>query len=272
MSLPHRPVAFIIASTNHGTMIINRHDYNVSSQDVVYGVGHLILKNASYDTNDVGFLRALLTLRRQYFGDGVLAIDGGANIGVYSIEWGRLMYGWGAVICFEAQEIIYYALAGNVVVNNCLNVRARLAALGRRDGELAVPVPNYFRSGSFGSLELRQHRGTEFIGQHVSYDPAACAKVPMIAIDSLRLDRVDLIKLDVEGMEEDVLLGASETIALRRPILSVEIIKSDRESIERFLADNGYRFFPAGFNLIAIHIDDPVLKHIGHQDGVTFVT
>ena len=39
-----------------------------------------------------------------YFGDGVMAIDCGANVGVHTLEWSRLMYGWGEVIAFEAQE------------------------------------------------------------------------------------------------------------------------------------------------------------------------
>jgi hypothetical protein len=49
-------------------------------------------------------------LRRQYFKDGVVVIDCGANIGAHTIEWGKRMTGWGSVLAIEAQERIYYAL------------------------------------------------------------------------------------------------------------------------------------------------------------------
>ena len=47
-------------------------------------------------------------------GDGVVAVDGGANIGVHTIEWATAMTGWGSVIAIEPQERIYYALAGTL--------------------------------------------------------------------------------------------------------------------------------------------------------------
>ena len=269
MPFPHRPIAFILAASNHGPLIVNRHDYNVSAPGCSYGVGHDLLQQSSYCAQEVAFACALLERRRHYCGDGVLALDGGANIGVHTIEWARHMHAWGRVLSFEAQEIVYYALAGNIALNNCLNARARLAALGERPGELIVPQPDYFTPASFGSLELRQHAHTEDIGQRISYDPSAGTSVPMISIDSLGLARLDLLKLDVEGMELDVLRGARQTLLSCKPVLTVEVIKSDRAAIEGMLGELGYRYFPAGMNLIAAHTEDPVLQHLSHRDGVT---
>ncbi|HKT97413.1 MAG TPA: FkbM family methyltransferase [Paraburkholderia sp.] len=272
MSRPTRPVAFVLSATNHGTMIVNRNDYHASEERGVFGVGYQILQNSCFDATEVAFVLALLTQRRKYFGDGMLAIDGGANIGVHTIEWARHMHGWGRVLSFEAQEVVYYALTGNIVLNNCLNARAKLAALGEGTGELVVPQPDYFAQGSFGSLELRRRDNTENIGQRISYDPSKGQAVPMVSLDSLGLERVDFIKLDVEGMEVEVLRGASATLEKHHPILLVEIIKSDRSAIESMLGEHGYRLFPAGVNLIAVHASDPVLQHLRHQDGVTSLT
>jgi FkbM family methyltransferase len=66
--------------------------------------------------------------RREFYGNGVVAIDCGANCGVHIIEWSRHMFGWGRVIAIEAQEKIYYALCGNIVINNCLNTKAFVGA------------------------------------------------------------------------------------------------------------------------------------------------
>ncbi|KVV45445.1 FkbM family methyltransferase [Burkholderia ubonensis] len=271
MSFPDRPIAFILAASNHGTMIVNRNDFNVTRSGGVYGVGHQILRQSSFDASEVGFVLALITLRRRYFGDGVFAIDGGANIGVHTIEWARHMHDWGHVLSFEAQEVVYYALAGNIVINNCLNARAKLAALGEHHGHLVIPQPDYFTHASFGSLELRKKETTEYIGQHISYDPSSGVVVPMVSIDSLDLERVDLIKLDVEGMEIEVLRGARKALRNLKPILAIEIIKSDQAVITGLIDELGYRYFPAGMNLIAVHREDPVLRHLSHRDGVTYL-
>lgn len=124
-----RALPFILAATNTGTMILNYLDRN-QTQYGVYGVGYQYLNTASFDKEEISNVVTLLNLRREYFGDGVFALDCGANIGAHAIEWGIEMTGWGELIAFEAQERIYYALAGNIAINNCFNVRALNVALG----------------------------------------------------------------------------------------------------------------------------------------------
>jgi len=53
-----------------------------------------------------------------------------------------------------------------------------------------------------------------------------------------------LLKIDVEGMEAEVLQGAAETIARCKPILFVETIKSDKDTIIAALRNEGYRVLP----------------------------
>ena len=146
-----RPVAFVIVSTNHGTMLVNRHDYRLVGQSG-YGVGHQLLNTSSFDAEEIDIAKQLLVSRRQNFGDGVVAVDCGANIGVHTIEWAKLMSGWGEVLAIEAQERIFYALAGNITMNNCFNARAIWAAVGDKTGSIGVPVPDFFNPSSFGSL------------------------------------------------------------------------------------------------------------------------
>jgi FkbM family methyltransferase len=271
MLLPHRPIAFVLAASNHGTMIVNRND-RAEQNNQTFGVGHQILVNGCFDAQEVGFALTLLDLRRRYFGDGLFAIDGGANIGVHTIEWARHMHGWGKVLSFEAQEVVYYALAGNIAINNCLNARAKLAALGEAVGELTVPQPDYFAAGSYGSLELRQRATTQHIGQDISYAAEAGVCVPMLSIDSLKLERLDFLKLDVEGMEIDVLRGAAETIRRCKPMLLIEFIKSDYHALKRFIEELGYTTnFRVEPNLLAFHDDDPSRHHLETRDHQLFV-
>jgi FkbM family methyltransferase len=256
---PGRPAAFVLVSTNHGSMIVNRNDYRMVSANAGYGVGFQLMNTSSYDQAEVTLTMDLLRARRANYGDPVVAIDCGANIGVYTVEWARLMREWGSVYAFEPQEKIYYALAGNVALNNCFNVTARLAAVGAQCAKLAVPQVDYCVPSSFGSLELMEGDTNEYIGQNIDYSRLA-QHVDLLTIDSLQLPRIDLLKIDVEGMELHVLEGAQESIQRCRPEIVVEVIKSDEKAIAKLLEAAGYRIFPMGMNLLGVHSSDPILE------------
>jgi FkbM family methyltransferase len=203
-----------------------------------YGVGHQLLNTSSFDQQEIDFALALLYRRKINFGDGVVAIDCGANIGVHTIEWARLMTSWGRVIAFEAQEKIFYALAGNIILNNCLNATVKHSAVGASCGFIEIPEPNYLIPSSYGSFELQKKQNNEYIGQNINYKNTQ--KISLVSIDSLNLERVDFIKIDVEGMEEDVLEGSKDTILKFKPILMIEIIKSNKDKILSALESIGY--------------------------------
>src|SRR5215470_7189188 len=257
-----RKLAFVIAATDHGTMIVNRLDYCDPPGELPFGVGYDILERAAFNPNEVKLALSVLDLRRRYAGDGILALDCGANIGVHSVEWARHMTGWGSVLAVEAQERIYYALAGNIAISNCFNLRALHAALAAEPGRLRMPKPDYLRPASFGSLELKQRGKPEFIGQAIDYSENATVEIPAISIDSLALPRIDLIKIDVEGMELDVLQGSAKSIADRRPVLLIEWYKSDKTQLRAWLTERGYMVFETGLNFLAVHATDPCLGHV----------
>jgi FkbM family methyltransferase len=178
------------------------------------------------------------------------------------------MYGWGRVIAVEPQEPIYWALAGNLAINNCFNATAIHAAVGSECGEILIPSLDYSRPSSFGSLELRPGPRTEFIGQPVDYSPSGGRSVKLLSIDSLCLDRIDFIKVDVEGMELEVLAGAAHSIGRFRPIMLAETIKVDGSELLGLLENAGYRTVNVGrMNLLAVHRDDPCCEHIRTQWG-----
>ncbi|MDL2284956.1 FkbM family methyltransferase [Oxalobacter sp. OttesenSCG-928-P03] len=263
-----RPVAFTLVSTDHGSMLVNRHDYRLVGNGG-YGVGFQLLNKSSFDPEEINLLLQLLELRRQHFGEGVVAIDCGANIGVHTIEWAKFMHGWGTVIAVEAQERIFYALAGNITLNNCFNARALWAAIGASKGTINVPVPDYFTPSSFGSMEIRKKESTEFIGQVIDYSEENTRVTPMISIDSMDLPRVDVIKIDIEGMEMEALEGADKTIQKSKPQLIIEKIKSDEQALSRFLSSRGYKIFTMGINLLAIHESDPLASAMEEQNAKT---
>jgi len=263
MGSAHRKLGFVLAATDHGPMILNRFDYHVVDANRVYGVGIELLQSGAFSPAEINLSLSLLDLRHRYFGDGVVAIDCGANIGVHTVEWAKHMTGWGSVTAFEAQERVFYALAGNIALNNCFNARAINAALAARDGTMKIPSPDYLRPGSFGSLELKQRETTEFIGQPVDYSPASLVDVPAASIDSIALPRIDMIKIDVEGMELEVLEGATRSIERHQPVLMIEWVKSNKTKLASWLTDRAYLVFETGMNFLAIHNTDRCSAHMG---------
>jgi FkbM family methyltransferase len=267
MRNPPRKIGFVLASTDHGTMILNRFDYHKVGQNSGYGVGFEILETGMFQAAEIDTLLTLLDLRRKHFGDGVVAVDCGANIGTHTVELARRMTGWGSVIAFEAQERIFYALAGNIAMNNCFNAQAVLAAVSETDGDMTVPSPNYLAPASFGSLELRKRSDGEFIGQKIQYDGLNMGKVRTLTLDSLSLQRVDLVKIDVEGMELEVLRGAAKLIERAKPVLMIEFIKTDENALRDVLERLGYRIFKMGLNFLAIHSTDKAAASVIARDS-----
>ena len=251
--------AYVLVSTDIGSMIVNRFDYNRAADGGVYGVGHTLLETSSFDSAELNLIMQILVLQKNLRGTGVVMIDGGANIGVHALTAGRLMQGWGTVLSIEAQERIFYALAGNVALNNLFNVSVRWNALDQKEGIVNIPVVDYMRPSSFGSLEMMQSKDSEFIGQPI--DSTQLTPVAAISIDSLAMPRVDFIKLDVEGMEERVLLGATDTLTRCRPVLHVEQLKTSRQTLLNILAGLDYTLFDSGPNTIAVHNADKILAH-----------
>lgn len=250
-------IPFVLASTAHGPMILSVLDYKpLPAGQIELGVGAAVLINGSYDLENLGMLAGLLEIGRQRRGDGVVMIDGGANIGTFSVEFGRFMDGWGRIYAYEPQERVFYALCGNVAINNLFNVECHHKALGSTPNTFTLMRGvNYQIPANLGGVDLA---GKADIGQSTGgHKPVA-----LITIDELGLSRLDLLKLDVEGMEVEVLAGAEATIARCQPFIFAEWIKCGEDAILAWAAAHGYDTFHTGMNLICAPYGDEVLTRL----------
>src|SRR4029077_13679502 len=137
-------VPFVLASTAHGPVILNVIDWNpLSKTHVEFGVGLGLLVEGEQDLALVSLTLGALEARHQAHGPGVVALDCGANVGIFTMEWARSMEGWGSVIAFEPQERMFYALAGNLAINNLFNVKAWNKAVGAVCEIAEFPAPDY---------------------------------------------------------------------------------------------------------------------------------
>lgn len=255
MFYPPRKAAFVLVSTDHGTMIVNRFDWEMSEKkDSVSGVSADLLTFASYDAPQIGLLCKLLDMRRETAGDGAVVIDGGANIGTYTLALAKHMTGWGAVIAFEPFKWNYFPLVGNVCICNHLNVEPLQMALGKRNGVAGIKRFDPTKATNYGGISLRDTTGP-------------LDEVQICTVDSFNLGRLDLLKLDIEGMELDALEGAAQTVKRCKPVICVEHIFCGLEALETAFKRIDYEMHPTGMNSVAFHKDDPVRQRITWFDS-----
>ncbi len=153
----------------------------------------------------------------QALNPGDTAIDVGANLGSHTIPFARRVGHEGRVLAFEPQPRVFELLRANVELNELRNVELHGAACGAAPGEVELPPVDYAREANFGGVNVRDleaaGRGAGVSGE----------RIPVVTLDeAVPAQRVRLLKIDVEGMEREVLAGASRLIARSRPFLYVE--------------------------------------------------
>jgi FkbM family methyltransferase len=175
---------------------------------------------------------------------GAVVVEAGANIGGHTVELARLAGPHGAVHAFEPQRIVFQTLCANLALNQCDNVFAYQSAVGAECGTALVPPMEPTVRANFGGVALAGVTAGE--------------SVPLVAIDSIDLPTCQFLKVDVEGMETEVLRGATGTIDVHRPILYVENDREDKSAeLLTQVFDLGYDVYwhvPLLFN--ATNFDD----------------
>lgn len=205
-----------------------------------------------YDINQTGALRAT---RRGVHHDRMMmlcglldgmspdrvVVDAGANIGAFTLGLANHLGDGGLLHAFEPQPILCNMLAGTVALSQRTNVRVHNVCLGAGTAVVEVPQFDYAWPLNFGSIEFGTEDQHEVLSQQRQHDAARREYVPVLPLDDYRLERLDLMKIDVQSMEIEVLKGARETLARCRPILFVEWIGNQVTELEGTLDRLGYR-------------------------------
>lgn len=161
---------------------------------------------------------------------GGVALDVGANIGSYT----RLLAGLAdEVIAMEPVPETFRYLRFNMRTLGVRNVRLVSAAASDRDGEVMIEIPRY-RGGHEAMTDARIVEQPTNL-RHFS--------VATVRIDSLNLNRLDFMKVDVEGHEILAVRGALETIERCRPAMIIESVFAEGDWLYPILEPLGYRGF-----------------------------
>lgn len=155
---------------------------------------------------------------RKYAKPGTTVVDAGTHIGTISIPASRIVGEHGRVLSFEPQPKIFRELNHNLMINGIKNVKTFRYALGDKPGVVQLKT-----------LVAHNEGGTSLANDSAIQGPSAgdipsTMKAEVVTLDSFKLTNVSLMKVDVEGWEDNFLIGAKETIKANRPVILIEIM------------------------------------------------
>jgi len=164
----------------------------------------------SFEPNEFSFLHGFLK-------PGMVFVDVGANDGYYTLFAARRVGPTGRVVAVEPSTRERINLRRNLLRNRIDNVRVVPAALGAAPGDADL------------RLAHGAHSGHNTLGQF-AHDDVTAAQLERVTVntldrvaDDMKLDRIDFVKIDVEGAEGSVVAGARAVLQSMRPVMLVEI-------------------------------------------------
>lgn len=195
---------------------------------------------------DHGIAKAVFLLRDRYepsvrsvidatLAEGDVAMDIGANMGLWTLRMAERVGDAGQVIAFEPGPLTQVRLRDNIALSQQTRVIVHGLALGAEPGELTLHTPGDSGSASLGAMA----------GATVSH------RVRVERLDTIwqaaGSPQVRLVKMDVEGAEPMVLAGAVAFFAACRPVVCCEInpealarLGFAGEHVRSFFRDRGY--------------------------------
>lgn len=222
-----------------GECVFSRYGkYLHSVTDIVDGM------NITYDfdTNigrtmyfEGGFEKKEIEFCRKYIKSNSIVLDIGANIGLHSINFSKVVKE-GLVFSFEPSSEVFGLLLKNVKdINNIVPVN-----IGISDSKT---ITDFYIASDNAYSSLKDTKRKEI---------KKAVKVVCFPLDEffkgLKLDNIDFIKIDVEGFEQSVIEGMQWLLEKHRPVVFCEIYKGtnsneDPERTVDTLIEKGYDAF-----------------------------
>lgn len=199
-------------------MIVDVHGIKIKLTNKEDYLQHYLLTGNFYEERQLK--RLLFRCKKGYN-----IIDIGTNVGNHAFYFAKFFEA-NTVYVFEPNQIVREVFLESVKLNNfdCINTDYIHFALGNKVGKCSIDVSP---ENNIGATSLK---------------PDSFGEISVTTGDSLFLDKqIDLIKIDVEGMEREVIEGLQETINKNKPIMFVEIRHQNRYWFEQWLHNNNYQ-------------------------------
>lgn len=184
-----------------------------------------------FEPHCLRWLRALLT-------EGGVFVDLGANVGLYTLEGARRVGPSGRVIAIEAAPMHAERLRANVALSAFEQVAIANVAVGDHEGTAQLSLPHDGNLGMYTIGEVENSDGS--------------VEVPLRRLEDVlaaqSLERIDVVKVDIEGAELGALESGARYIERFRPAFLIEInalalrrCGADPKALRAFFEKLGYR-------------------------------
>jgi FkbM family methyltransferase len=249
---------FACVSTINGTFAISNHSDEVSNELLVTGIWKRELQRITK-----------LLLEGV---DSPVVIDIGAHLGAYSIPIAiYLSDKGGEVIGFEVRRFQYYQLCANILLNRLENFIPYNVAIGGQ--EKMIEIPEFYCASAHQSSRFSIEPDYRSKAGIDSDKIRRFTSIPLWSLQSIRCrGKVNLLKIDAEGVELDILKGGGNFFAMHGfpPILlkvsSESWCSENKTNCIRLLETLGYILTELGHNdLLAQHPSYHI--QVGFFDG-----
>lgn len=197
-------------------------------------IGHYLMATGRFEATQFDALRSLLaSSERALEASKGRFIDVGANIGLYCVAFSDA---FASTLAIEANPQTFLILRANLALRGKERVTPVCVGASSVAGSTHIHIP---LDGNLGLASLNH--------------PDPNARIKSLAISVKPLDeivrenpgpKVALVKIDVEGHEEEVLKGAAETLRTDKPLVLFEVLASkDGVACARLLQQFGYEHF-----------------------------
>jgi len=213
----------------------------IGGYKLYYDLGNTSEYNANYESNTVRMLRENIK-------KGSIVVDGGANIGFFTLLLSRLVGKDGKVYAFEPDYNNFKILKKNIKINKITNVIVEKKAISDKTGVDELYICPYD------------------ISSHVLYDEGkdySHNEVKTITLDDYfkNID-VDFIKLDIDGSEARAINGAKNVLK-KCKLMIVEYVKGrviaqgyTKDSFYKLIKSNGFNIRPINEDIRNVKVDN----------------
>jgi len=191
-----------------------------------------------------GFLEDLDNMDKlaKFLPENPVCVDCGANRGNHTIYYSKILKAK-KVYAFEPIEKIYKELLNNVAANNINNVEIYNFGLGAKESviKLYSEIPD--SRGAFAFWYEGETTMKPFDMGYKKHIDADYITAKSVSLDSIITEHVDFIKIDVEGMEMELLKGAKRIIEESNPVILIEVWGSNKpikKEFNKWCQENNY--------------------------------
>jgi len=155
---------------------------------------------------------------QRFLKEGMIVLDVGANEGYYTLLASKCVGPGGRVIGFEPSSRERRRLRMNLWMNRCTNVQVEGLAMGSVEGQMNLHV---VESAETGCNSLRP---PDIKGKTRAFQVAVATLDQFLRRKEIQ--RIDFMKMDIEGAELSALQGATRLLrTLPRPLLLIEVFE-----------------------------------------------